>query len=88
MAFKNNERVPYRLERYVPVGGSLQFEESLYYSDTVKDDHIHYEQPGKPPTWQSLTPLTFVDRHPFSWDTSIQPGKVEKFLRGHGKSVW
>jgi hypothetical protein len=46
-AFKDNDRVPHRLERYVPVGGSLQFEESLYYSDSVRDDHIYYVNPGK-----------------------------------------
>lgn len=45
--FKNNHRVPYRLERYVPVGGSLEFQETLYYSDTVKEDHIYYEHPGE-----------------------------------------
>lgn len=33
----------------MPVGGSLEFEESLYYSDTVKDDHVHYEKPGESP---------------------------------------
>lgn len=45
--FKNNHRVHYRLERYVPIGGSLEFQESLYYSDTAKEDHIYHEHPGE-----------------------------------------